>query len=95
MKAVAHHTTERWVVLYVKRWLVAPMQMPDGTLQERENGTPQGSPITPCWPTCSCIMRSIRGWTGSSRAALRALRGRHAAHCVTEDQARRCGPRIA
>lgn len=47
LKAVAHHTDERWVLLYIGRWLTAPMQMPDGTLIAREKGTPQGSPISP------------------------------------------------
>jgi group II intron reverse transcriptase/maturase len=47
IKAVAHHTDERWVLLYIGRWLHAPMQMPDGTLRERERGTPQGSPVSP------------------------------------------------
>ena len=47
LKAVVHHTDERWVLLYIKRWLTAPMQMPDGTLRARDKGTPQGSPITP------------------------------------------------
>ena len=47
LKAVAHHTDERWVLLYIERWLKAPMQMPDGTLAAREKGTPQGSPISP------------------------------------------------
>lgn len=47
LKAVAHHTNERWVLLYIERWLKAPMQMQDGTLVAREKGTPQGSPISP------------------------------------------------
>ena len=47
LKAVAHHTDERWVLLYIERWLTAPMQMPDGSLVAREKGTPQGSPISP------------------------------------------------
>ena len=47
LKAVAHHTDERWVLLYIERWLKAPMQMQDGTLVTREKGTPQGSPISP------------------------------------------------
>ncbi len=47
LKAVAHHTGERWVLLYIERWLKAPMQMEDGTIVAREKGTPQGSPISP------------------------------------------------
>ena len=31
------------MVLYVKRWLSAPLQLPDGTLSQRDRGTPQGS----------------------------------------------------
>lgn len=46
-KAVAHHTELPWVLLYVKRWLAAPMRQPDGTLIERDRGTPQGSPVSP------------------------------------------------
>ena len=47
MKAVAHHTDCRWVLLYIERWLNAPIMMGDGTLGAREKGTPQGSPISP------------------------------------------------
>jgi len=47
VKAVEAHTDVRWVLLYVKRWLAAPVQMPDGSLQERDRGTPQGSAISP------------------------------------------------
>lgn len=47
IKAVEAVTDCRWVLLYVKRWLVAPLQQPDGTLVQREKGTPQGSAISP------------------------------------------------
>jgi RNA-directed DNA polymerase len=47
LKAVARHTTQRWVMLYVERWLKAPMLMPNGTLVDRTKGTPQGGPISP------------------------------------------------
>ena len=47
MKAVAHHTDERWVLLYIERWLKAPMTMRDGTDAPREMGTPQGSTDAP------------------------------------------------
>jgi retron-type reverse transcriptase len=45
--AVEAHTALPWVILYVKRWLAAPIRMPDGTLAERDRGTPQGSAVTP------------------------------------------------
>ena len=47
VKAVAANTDLPWVVLYVTRWLVAPIQHPDGTLHERDRGTPQGSAVSP------------------------------------------------
>jgi len=47
LKAVSKHTDLRWVLLYVQRWLKAPLQQVDGTLVERDRGTPQGSTISP------------------------------------------------
>jgi RNA-directed DNA polymerase len=40
-------TSQKWVLLYVKRWLSAPLQLPDGTLAGRDRGTPQGSAVSP------------------------------------------------
>jgi len=45
--AVEKHTHLPWVVLYVKRWLVAPIQHPDGRRVVPGKGTPQGSAISP------------------------------------------------
>lgn len=47
LKAVRKHTDNKWVILYIERWLKAPMQMPDGTLIERTKGTPQGGVASP------------------------------------------------
>jgi RNA-directed DNA polymerase len=47
LKAVAHHTDQRWILLYVERWLKAPLQTEVGSLVERDRGTPQGSAISP------------------------------------------------
>jgi RNA-directed DNA polymerase len=49
VKAVAANTTygQRWIVLYVRRWLRASILMPDGRLVERDRGTPQGSAVSP------------------------------------------------
>jgi RNA-directed DNA polymerase len=47
VKAVRVNTNHDWVVLYVQRWLSAPLQRPDGTLEQRDCGTPQGSAVSP------------------------------------------------
>ncbi len=47
MRAVRKHTDCPWVLLYIDRWLKAPVQMPDGSLVGRERGTPQGGVISP------------------------------------------------
>lgn len=46
-RAVAHHTENPWVRLYVARWLRAPSQREDGTLEQRMKGTPQGGVVSP------------------------------------------------
>lgn len=47
LKAVAHHTDQAWILLYVQRWLIAPLRGEDGVLVDRDRGTPQGSAISP------------------------------------------------
>jgi RNA-directed DNA polymerase len=47
MKALRHHCSCRWVVLYVERWLKAPIRQSDGNLVARQKGTPQGSVVSP------------------------------------------------
>jgi len=47
VKAIQAVTGLPWVVLYVRRWLAAPLALPDGTLQQRDRGTPQGSAVSP------------------------------------------------
>jgi RNA-directed DNA polymerase len=47
MRAVQKHTDCKWVLLYIDRWLKAPVQMPDGTLEVLGIGIPQGGVISP------------------------------------------------
>jgi RNA-directed DNA polymerase len=47
LHAVKKHTNSKWMLLYIERWLKAPAQMEDGSLIEREQGTPQGGVISP------------------------------------------------
>jgi len=89
LKAVALHADERWVLLYIERWLKAPIQMPDGTVVPRETGTPQGSPISP-------VLANLFMHYAFDRWIARTFPGcpfeRYAddsvVHCKTEEQAR-------
>ena len=47
MQAVRVHTSEKWVLLYIERWLKAPIKLQDETLKYPEKGTPQGGVISP------------------------------------------------
>lgn len=47
MRAVEKHTECKWLKLYIKRWLTAPVELTDGQVQERTKGTPQGGVISP------------------------------------------------
>lgn len=47
MKAVRKHCDCKWMLLYIERWLVAPLQLEDGTIVTRTKGVPQGSVIGP------------------------------------------------
>jgi group II intron reverse transcriptase/maturase len=47
LRAVRKHVTCKWVLLYIERWLKAPMVQEDGTTVERSRGTPQGSVVSP------------------------------------------------
>jgi RNA-directed DNA polymerase len=96
MRAVAHHTRERWVLLYIERWLKAPMQMPDGTLVARDRGTPQGSPISPLLANLF-LTYAFDLWM--TREYPRVHFERYAddivVHCGTESEAWRLSERIA
>jgi RNA-directed DNA polymerase len=46
-KALEKHVECEWAMLYIRRWLTAPLQQADGTRVERTRGTPQGGVVTP------------------------------------------------
>jgi len=47
LRAVRKHITCKWALLYIERWLRAPMVLEDGTTKERSCGTPQGGVVSP------------------------------------------------
>lgn len=46
-KSIKHHTDNKWLLLYIRRWLQSPMQSMQGEVIEKVKGTSQGSPISP------------------------------------------------
>ena len=97
LKAVAHHTDQKWIVLYVERWLKAPMQKPDGTLIPRVKGTPQGSPISPCLANLF-LHYGLDAWMprGRSRGVqFERFADDAVIHCVSESQARQVRDAVA
>jgi hypothetical protein len=76
VKAVQANTDLPWVVLYVRRWLQAPLRLPDGTLRQRDRGTPQGGLCSaehnPPYAQCR-VMRSadLGGLVGAGSAGER------------------------
>src|ERR1022692_803181 len=47
LRAVRKHVTCKWALLYIERWLKAPMMQEDGVIVERSRGTPQGGVVSP------------------------------------------------
>lgn len=91
VQAVAANITtdQRWVLLYVQRWLAAPLVMPDGTVQRRDRGTPQGSAISPV--LANLFMHyAFDSWLAREFPTVEFERYADDAvvHCVTERQAR-------
>ena len=84
VKAVEAHTDVPWVVLYVKRWLTAPLQLPDGTLLAAGSGYPAGvrGLARAGQPVHALCVRRVDGpgVPGRPVRALRRRRGRALRH---------------
>ncbi|MGH3479460.1 MAG: group II intron reverse transcriptase/maturase [Nocardioidaceae bacterium] len=96
LKAVAHHTDQRWILLSVERWLKAPLQRQDGTLVARDRGTPQGSAISPL--LANLFMHyAFDAWMARQYPAVRFERYCDDAvvHCGSQRQARHVRDAIA
>jgi len=96
LRAVARHTDQKWVVMYVERWLKAPMQKSDGTLVQRVEGTPQGSPISPLLANLF-LHYALDAWMVREFPAVPFERFADDAviHCVSERQAREMREAVA
>jgi RNA-directed DNA polymerase len=88
LKAVAAHTRQRWILLYLRRWLTAPLQRQDGTLVQRDRGTPQGSAISPLLANLF-LHYAFDSWLATQFPAVSFERYADDAvvHCVSKAQA--------
>jgi RNA-directed DNA polymerase len=88
MRAVRKHTDCPWVLLYIERWLKAPIQSKDGALVPRERGTPQGSVISPVLSNLY-LHYAFDAWMQRTHPGIRFERYADdvIVHCRTEAQA--------
>lgn len=88
MKAVRHHCDETWMVLYIERWLKAPVQHRDGKEEQSARGTPQGGVISPLLANLY-LHYAFDLWMGREFPGIEFERYADDAviHCKTEEQA--------
>jgi RNA-directed DNA polymerase len=96
LKAVTANTDLPWVLLYVRRWLAAPLQRSDGTVQRRDRGTPQGSVVSPVLANLF-LHYAFDSWMAKTFPAVRFERyvDDVVVHCASERQARAVAAAIA
>jgi RNA-directed DNA polymerase len=96
LKSVAAHTDQRWILLYVDRWLKAPIDHEDGALVARDRGTPQGSAISPVLANIY-LHYSFDMWMAREFPAIPFERyvDDVVLHCKSERQARFVRSRVA
>ena len=87
-RAVGKYTPCRWILLYVQRWLEAPLQREDGTLAPRTKGTPQGGVVSPLLANIFLHL-AFDEWIRKTYPDVPFERYADAmvAHCKTEEQA--------
>ena len=89
MLAVEKHVKEPWQRLYVERWLQTPVQYPDGHIEQRTKGTPQGGVISPLLANLF-LHYCFDMWIGKSWKSIQFERYADdiICHCLTERQAK-------
>jgi group II intron reverse transcriptase/maturase len=96
LKAVAHHTDDKWILLYVQRWLTVPLRQPDGSVTARDRGSAQGASISPL--LANLFMHyAFDTWMAREfpQVPFERFVDDVIVHCVSEQQARRVKDAIA
>jgi RNA-directed DNA polymerase len=89
LRALRKHCSTTWVLLYIERWLKAPMEMEGGQLTARERGTPQGGVVSPVLANLF-LHYAIDAWLRREMRSVRLCRYADdgVIHCKSEEQAR-------
>jgi RNA-directed DNA polymerase len=89
LRAVRKHCNTPWVLLYVERWLKAPMEMENGQRIARERGTPQGGVVSPVLANLF-LHYAIDAWLRREMPSVQLCRYADdgVVHCKSEMQAR-------
>ena len=88
MKLLREHTNCKWILLYMERWLKAPLQLPDGKLVARQCGSPQGSVVSPLMANIY-LHHAFDIWMRENfpRVEFERYADDIVVHCVSEKQA--------
>jgi RNA-directed DNA polymerase len=89
LRAVRKHCKTPWVLLYIERWLKAPMVLEDGTQVARTRGTPQGGVVSPLLANLF-LHYALDAWMRRTMRSVRLCRYADdgVVHCRSEEQAR-------
>jgi len=89
MAAVKKHTECAWILLYIERWLKAPIQKQDGSQEMPEKGTPQGGVASPLLANIF-LHHAFDEWMEKNFSYIPFARFADdiVAHCKTEMQAK-------
>jgi group II intron reverse transcriptase/maturase len=91
LKALDRHVEEKWVKMYIMRWLEAPSQQADGTLKSKAGkGTPQGGVISPLLANLF-LHYVLDKWIEKRHPAVAFVRYADDViiHCQTEEEAKK------
>jgi len=99
LRAVRKHCTTPWILLYIERWLKAPMEMATGERVARARGTPQGGVVSPLLANLF-LHYALDAWMRREMCSVRFCRYADdgVIHCKSEVQAqlvvRKLGERL-
>ena len=89
MQEVRKYTKEKWILMYIERWLQAPSESKAGEIRKRTKGTPQGGVISPLLANIF-LHHVFDEWLHQEQPILRFERYADdiIVHCQTEKQAK-------